>query len=367
MEQEELLLRRINILWLIGIFIMIAILAACGSRGSSGIVDMEEAVQMGVAATLTKDAWLEGVESARKTAIAEENTTQEVSSVQLPGGTPTPELEAPSEDPQPSTTANPDVIQKLIPPPDNLKERVDTFLTDFNSIDYADERVSTGDQFEFNVLERPFTAEEMEYRGMVDITRTELKVTDNWIFAIIYLATDLPESGDVKYGLELDLKENGRGEILIQTNLPQGAEWSVFGVKVFQDIDGDVGGESPMYMDLPDSSLTGYEVLVFDSGVGDIPDLAWSRRNPEVTNSLQIAFKPELVAAYGGYMWSAWADDGLKSPGLWDYVDRFTEEEAGSPYPGSPLYPIKALYLIDTTCRSYFGFSPSGTEPGICP
>ena len=360
-------MRRINILWLTGILTIIILLAACGPGGNSGIVDMEEAVQLGVAATLTKDAWLEGVESARKTAIADENPTQEVSSVQLPGGTSTPEPEAPSEEPQPSETINPEVLQELVPPPDRLKERVDTFLTDFNSIDYADERVSTGDQFEFNVLERPFTAEEMEYRGMVDIARADLKVTDNWVFAIIYLATDLPESGAIQYGLELDLKENGRGEILIQTNLPQGTDWSVSGVKVFQDIDGDVGGESPMYMDLPDTSLTGYEVLVFDSGVGDIPDLAWSRRNPGAANSLQIAFKPELVAAYGGYMWSVWADDGLKAPELRDYNDRFTEEEAGSPYPGSPLYPIKALYLIDTTCRSYFGFTPTGKEPGICP
>lgn len=320
---------------------------------------------MGVAATLTKDAWLEGVESARKTAIASENPTQEVSSVQLPGITPSPE--SPGGDPQPSDTVNPDVVQNLTPPPDRLKERVDTFLTDFNSIDYADEKVSAGDTFKYNVLERPFTAEEMEYRGDIDIFRVDFKVTNSWIYAIIFLAEDLPESGGAKYGLELDLKENGRGEILIQTDLPRSTVWSVSGVKVYQDVDGDVGGESPMYMDIPDSNLTGYEVLVFDSGVGDIPDLVWVRRNPDALNSLQIAFKPALVSGFGGYMWSAWADDGLKAPELWDYNDRFTEEEAGSPYPGSPLYPIKALYLVDTTCRSYFGFTPTGKEPGICP
>ena len=365
MIQKEKSLRRNNIFWLVGIFLTIALLAACGSRGNNGIVDMEEAVQMGVAATLTKDAWLEGVESARKTAIASENQTQEVSSVQLPGLTPSPESVV--EDPQPSDTVNPEAIEKLVPPPDKLKQRVDTFLTDFNSIDYAEERVSTGDSYEYNVLERPFTSDEMEYKGELDIFRADLKVTDSWVFAIIFLAEDLPESGDMKYGLELDLKENGRGEILIQTDLPQSTEWSVSGVKVYQDVDGDVGGESPMYVDYPDSSLTGYEVLVFDSGVGDIPDLVWARRNPGAANSLQLAFKPILVSSYGGYMWSAWADDGLKAPGLWDYHDRFTEEEAGSPYPGSPLYPIKALYLVDTTCRSYFGFTPTGDEPGICP
>jgi hypothetical protein len=365
MEQEENSLRSTNILWLTGVFLLFASLAACGPGGGSGIVDMEEAVQMGVAATLTKDAWLEGVESARKTAIAAENPTQEVSSVQLPGETPSPE--PPAGEPQPSNTAKPDLPENLVPPPDKLKERVDTFLTDFNSIDYAEERVSTGDSYKHNILERPFTAEDMDYKGMIDITRVDLKVTDSWIYAIISLAEDLPESGDMKYGLELDLKENGRGEILIQTDLPQGTEWSVSGVKVYQDVDVDVGGESPMYMDYPDSSLTGYEVLVFDSGVGDIPDLVWTRRSPDATNSLEIAFKSALVGGFGGYMWSAWADDGLKAPELRDYNDRFTEEEAGSPYPGSPLYPIKALYLVDTTCRSYFGFTPTGAEPGLCP
>jgi hypothetical protein len=239
-------------------------------------------------------------------------------------------------------------------------------LTDFNSIDFADEKISYGDQFEYNILERPFTSEEMEYLGVIDITRVNFKVTNTWIFAIIYLAEDLPEFGDMKYGLELDLSENGRGEILIQTDVPQSTEWSVDGVKVYQDVDGDVGGESPMYIDVPNSSLTGYEVLVFDGGVGDIPDLVWSRRSPDETNSLQIAFKFDLVGPYG-YMWSAWADNGLKAPGLRDYNDRFSEEEAGSPYPGSPLYPIKALYLVDTTCRSFYGFTPTGNEPGICP
>jgi hypothetical protein len=344
---------------------MITFLVACGSRGSSGIVDMEEAVQMGVAATLTKDAWLEGVESARMTAIASENTTQEVSSVQLPGVTPSPE--PPAGDPQPTNTINPEVPQDLTPPPVKLKERVDTFLTDFNSIDSAEEKVSAGDTYKHNVLERPFTAEEMDYVGAIDIFRVDLKVTNSWIYAIIFLAEDLPASGDMKYGLELDLKENGRGEILIQTDLPRSTDWSVSGVKVYQDVDGDVGGASPMYMDVPDSSLTGYEVLVFDSGVGDIPDLVWVRRNPDAANSLQVAFKPALVSGFGGYMWSAWADDGLKAPELRDYNDRFTEEDAGSPYPGSPLYPIKGLYLVDTTCRSYFGFTPTGKEPGICP
>jgi hypothetical protein len=68
-----------------------------------------------------------------------------------------------------------------------------------------------------------------------------------------------------------------------------------------------------------------------------------------------------------GFLWSAWADAGLKAPDYFDYHDMYNQETAGSPYPGSSLYPIKNLALFDNTCRSYFGFEPTGNEPGLCP
>jgi hypothetical protein len=30
------------------------------------------------------------------------------------------------------------------------------------------------------------------------------------------------------------------------------------------------------------------------------------------------------------------------------------------------LYPIKAIFALDNTCREAFGFTPGGTEPGVC-
>ena len=68
-----------------------------------------------------------------------------------------------------------------------------------------------------------------------------------------------------------------------------------------------------------------------------------------------------------GYLCSVWADDGLKIPDYFDYHDRFSAEEADSPYPGIPLHPIKDLFLYDSTGRSYYGFIPKGYEPGLCP
>ena len=99
---------------------------------------------------------------------------------------------------------------------------------------------------------------------------------------------------------------------------------------------------------------------------GDDPDLVWVRRNPEHANSVQFAYKTDLIGN-SGYMWSAWADDGLKAVNMRDYNDRYTEEAAGNPYPGSPLYPIRSIYLFDSTCRSFHGFTPTGNEPGLCP
>ena len=66
------------------------------------------------------------------------------------------------------------------------------------------------------------------------------------------------------------------------------------------------------------------------------------------------------------FMWSAWADDGIKDPGLFDYIDSYTLSEAGSPISGTSNYPLKAIFLADDTCRLAFGFEPTGDEPGIC-
>lgn len=345
---------------LVCILLIIILLAACSSAVENRPINLDEAVQAGVMATLTKEAWLEGVESARKTAVAAESQTGDDeddgdSSSILPTFTP-----------QPSLTPTLKPAAEHLQVPGKPKEKIDTYLTDFNSIDNADVGFTYGDNYKANIYERPFTAEEMDYRGVIDIIRVNLKVSTTWIYVSIFLAEDLPEIGEMKYGLELDLDVNGRGDYLIQSGLPLSSDWSVAGVQVYTDADGDVGGESPMFMDTPDPELNGYEVLVFDAGAGDDPDLAWVRRHPDEPNSLQFAFKYDLIGPTG-FMWSAWADEGLRAPDYFDYNDRFTAERAGSPYPGSPLYPIKALDLVDNTCRSYYGFTPSGNELGLCP
>ena len=350
-------MRKTLVIWAAVMLLFILGLVGCNYGGESGPLTLEEAVQVGVQATLTKEAWLDGVEVARKTAIAESASENQSIS------TPTPTIR-PTQEPSPTPTLKPASEHKMFP--GGIKERIDTYLVDYNSIDFADEHVTYGDQYRANIMERPFTADDMVYQGTIDLVRVNLKVGPTWTYAIIYLAVDLPDSGTMKYGLEIDLDENGRGDYLIQSGVPATIDWSVKDVQIYQDLDGDVGGLNPMENDDPNEGLNGYESLLFDSGEGDDPDLVWVRRNPDDSKSLQIAYKTDLIG-YTGYMWSAWADDGLQAIDYRDYNDRFTEETAGNPYPGSPLYPIKSLYLYDSTCRSYFGFTPTGNEPGLCP
>jgi hypothetical protein len=61
-----------------------------------------------------------------------------------------------------------------------------------------------------------------------------------------------------------------------------------------------------------------------------------------------------------------WTYARVKRPAWLDYNDHFTNEEAGDPASISEYYPIKELYTMDNTCRYAFGFSPTGSEPGIC-
>jgi hypothetical protein len=312
-----------------------------------------------VQATLTKEAWLDGVEFARKTAIAAELNTSTPDRIEVRT------TDTPFPTPEPTLTPTLQPKREHLVFPGKIKDRVDAFLVDYNSIDYAADRITYGDNYDNNILERPFTANEMDYVGYIDIIRVNMKVTTTWIYVIIYLAQDLPEEGSMRYGLEFDMDVNGRGDYLIQTELPASQEWDVVGVQVYEDVDGDVGGGIPMYPDHSTSSHTGYDTLLFDGGEGDDPDLVWSRRDPEANNRLQFAIKYDLTANTG-FLWSAWADAGLKAPDYFDYHDLYTEETAGSPYPDSPLYPIKNLALYDSTCRSSYGFTPLGNEPGLC-
>ncbi len=314
---------------ILGVLVII-VLSACSGQDS----EADDLIAQGVAATLTKQAWNDELEAARQTEDAVELET------------PTPEPIVHVDFPDYSLGSN-------------------TFVSDFSSLDYAPEKSTVGDYFQMNQLERPFSAGEMDYFGDLDITRVDLKADSPWFYATFILADDLREVADVVYGLELDIDADGRGDFLVWAVLPSDTEWTTDGVQVLEDADDDVGGVYPLQIEDPNPDLNGYEKTVFNSGVGEDPDLAWIRRDPEETNQLQIAFKENIVGP-DGFLWSAWADYGLMDPALFDYNDQFTLEEAGSPNNVKLDYPLKLIYQVDSTCRSWYGMTPLGTEPGRC-
>jgi hypothetical protein len=331
-----------RILPLLLLFGMLFSLAACG--GEEG--DLSADIAQGVAATQTKMAWEASVDAVLQTETVEEAAAAE------------------SEEPEPTPESE---VVHTTRPEETHKELANTYLTDFNSIDYAEEGSTYGDQFFINRYERPFTVEMAEYRSYLDIILSELFVSPPWIYVDVYFSDDLPESNTAFYALELDLDVDDRGDFLIRASLPVDEVWTVQGISVLEDSNEDVGGDKPLLTEqLPENLLgDGYDQVIFEAGQGDDPDLAWIRRHPEDPTMLQFAFKSALTGNTG-FLWSVWADEGLRDPAQADYNDRYTFEEAGSPFPEHQFYPIQQIHLLDSTCRSWSGFEPQGNEGNLC-
>ena len=267
----------------------------------------------------------------------------------------------PTETPVPPT---PTVAHLVVPgeaPPEQY------FLSDVQSGGTNQiARAAAGDNFARNRLERPFTSTAMEYRADLDIVRVEISANDTWYFFTILLYGENPAGGEaVPYGIELDLDGDGRGDLLIRAPSPPSGDWTTEGVQVWSDSNEDVGATTPMNADAGAASLDGYDSLMFDAGIGDDPDSAWVRRAPIEDESIQFAVKRTLVDDLA-FLWGAWADEGVNQPGWLDYNDHFTEAQAGSLVPSSAYYPLQAVAAVDNTCRMYFGYTPSGNEPGLC-
>ncbi len=273
----------------------------------------------------------------------------------------TPVVEQPTDSPRPTVTH---LVSPGEPPGAWLSE-----ITDRDTSPVAAEkRALGGENININLFERPFNTAAMDvYFPDLDITRARLFEDSAWVYVTIRLAgRGEDEALAGYYGLEVDLDVDGRGEFLIFASAP-GTAWSTDGVRAWADVNNDVGGSLPIYAEAPYGG-DGYETLTFDSGLGDDPDLAWARQAPDDDKSVQIAFKIDLLQADNKFTWGAWTDGGgVLNPAWFDYDDHFTPEEAGSPLIESAEYPILALYELDNTCRWAVGFTPTGSEPGICP
>ena len=226
-------------------------------------------------------------------------------------------------------------------------------------------RAPYGDVYDLNRFERPFTQKDMTYLPDVDITRFRLSSDDTWYYAFIELiGTNPNDSANVDYGIEIDKDRDGFGDILIWAKPPYTTQWSTDGVTAYTDSNHDTGGVSAVKSDAPFSG-NGYDTIIFSQGRGVDPDLAWARIDPKNPNVVEFAFKQSLPGP--SFMWEAWADAGLRDPSKFNYNDRFTIQQAGSPQTDNYNYPVKALFAMDSTCRAAFGFTPTGYEPLLCP
>jgi hypothetical protein len=283
-----------------------------------------------------------------------------------PGGivTDTPE---PADTPQPSPTNT--VVHLTMPGNPSGTTR---FLTDTDTKPYAPQKKAIGgDEYPNNRWERPFTPEEMDYLPDIDIVRGEMRTENPWFYITIFLSDIRPEGvGHTRYGVEIDTDRDGRGDYLIWGISPPDSDWTTDGVEVWKDTNNDVGGPMPMVSNATADAGwlegDGYDQKLFDGGQGADPDMAWIRQL-EGGKKIQLAFKQTVLEGMTSFLWSVLADGGVQDEAWFDYNDRFTQAEAGSPLPvQTALYPVKEVYALDSTCRDAYGFTPTGTEPGLC-
>jgi hypothetical protein len=142
----------------------------------------------------------------------------------------------------------------------------ETTLHDADSSKTAAElRANGGDQYALNLFERPFNGYEMNtYYPDIDIIGASEAQDSQWLYVTINLAGRSGDSLMGNYGVELDINGDGRGDYLI-TSLTPGKDWSVNGVRIWQDKNKDVGNSVPLISDLPQTG-DGYETLIFDQG-----------------------------------------------------------------------------------------------------
>lgn len=257
------------------------------------------------------------------------------------------------------------VLTHNIIPAKNVKTL--KLVYDVESIDTAAEkRAPYGDSYKINRFERPFM-QDMTYNSNIDIASYSFGEDNNFFYISIELVgTDPNDPIGINYGVELDLDSDGFGDTIIWVHPQYNIEWSTDSVQVFADKNHDTGGLSAERSDAPLPG-DGYETLIFNGGrgQGDDPDLAWVRVNAGRLSTVQIAFKKSL--GDDRFMYGVIADAGLKDVGKLDYVDRFTEFEAGSPEKSEKFYPLKAVFGVDNVCRETYGFQGTGEEPQRCP
>jgi len=286
--------------------------------------------------------------------------------IATPAPTQPPVLEEPTAVPaEPLSTEAPIVIEHQVFPA-NVPNSAQYY--DADSLNTAPEkRAPYGDSYDINRLERPFL-KDMTYVADLDIRVFKLSRDADWYYISMELIGADPNNPlGINYGVEFDLNLDGFGDYVIVASPPYSNEWTAANVRVLADKNRNTSGLSSARSDAP-YSADGYEKLIFDGSLAtnEDPDLAWVKMSVDRVATIQFAVKRSFVGNV--FMYGVFADAGLKDVSQLDYVDRFTEAEAGSPIRDKKdYYPLKALHSFDNTCREAHGFDAEGYEPMLCP
>lgn len=201
-------------------------------------------------------------------------------------------------------------------------------------------------------LERPAAAINGSYQAALDIINAWMGTNQQWLYGKIQLFESDPAKlpANLSAAFEIDTNLDSRGDYLILARNISSTSWTTDGVQIWQDTDGQVGGGKPHKPD--SSSGNGFETLIFDSGKGDDPDLAWVRVNNSNGIAIEFAFKPNLVPASQVFAWWGWTFGTAPDPAKMELVD---------------LQQNAAAWNLDNTCGWIFNAKPTNLLINICP
>jgi hypothetical protein len=272
----------------------------------------------------------------------------------------------------PTITAVPEIVHKDLPgSPIGASNQFQTIYDQTNEKTAAQKQAFGGDDFKNGKYERPFD-QSMNYLPLTDLKQLQLNRADPlWIYVLFTVNQPFTSnpSANSSFLVEIDTDLDNRGDLLIVTGMPKDTKWSTESVLVLTDPDLNVGGQVVVKPDPVLSEGRGYFEEIFNNGVGNDPDLAWSRLSKVDPAVVEIAFKNKLTGGeMGKFIWLPWTDSGMLDWSLFDFNDHFTLEQAGFPLKeDTKNYPLKALWGVDNTCRMPSGFKPTGFMPGLCP
>ncbi len=262
--------------------------------------------------------------------------------------------DAPTDAPTPEPTAL--VITHLVTP----GEPSYTFNQKVSDCDTG-ERVMLGattlvgegcDNWNKAKLERPENQFNGTYVPALDIVSSSMASSIPFLYGKVVLyknaAGVIPP--ELVSGFEIDTDIDSRGEYLILATNITSSVWTTDGVQVWQDLNGDVGGDKPHSPDGKQGD--GYEALLFDAGIAADPDLAWVRLSPVDPAAIELAFKADLVPTNQVFAWWAWTSIGTLEAGKMEVVDMLQDT---------------STWLIDNTCAWIFNAKPTNLLANICP